>query len=176
MYSLSAPSVKLDAIASMWQDAAMTHPERPQPQPQTIAAWIRLITASRVLLDRIEAALKSQGLPPLGWYDALWELEQAEAGLRPFELQERLLLPQYGMSRLLDRLVSAELVERLAVEEDGRGQRVRISAKGREVRGRMWPVYAGELCRLVEAPLRDGEAEALEASLGRLIAGARRVT
>jgi DNA-binding MarR family transcriptional regulator len=154
----------------------MTQTDTPLLAPQTIAAWTRLMTASRVLLDRIEAALKSAGLPPLGWYDALWELEQAEAGLRPFELQERLLLPQYGMSRLLDRLVAAGLVERLAVEEDGRGQRVRITAQGRETRGRMWPVYAGELCRLVEAPLRDGEAEALAASLGRLIAVARRAT
>jgi DNA-binding MarR family transcriptional regulator len=154
----------------------MTQSDAPQPSPQTIAAWTRLMTASRVLLDRIEAALKAEGLPSLSWYDALWELERAEGGLRPFELQERLLLPQYGMSRLLDRLVSAGLVERLAVEEDGRGQRVRITTTGRETRGRMWPVYAGELCRLVEAPLRDGEAEALAAGLGRLIAGARRVT
>jgi DNA-binding MarR family transcriptional regulator len=154
----------------------MTQSDAPQPSPQTIAAWTRLMTASRVLLDRIEAALKAEGLPSLSWYDALWELERAEGGLRPFELQERLLLPQYGMSRLLDRLVSADLVERLAVEEDGRGQRVRITTTGRETRGRMWPVYAGELCRLVEAPLREREAEALAASLGRLIAGARRVT
>lgn len=154
----------------------MTQSDAPLPSPQTIAAWTRLVTASRVLLDRIEAALKAEGLPPLGWYDALWELERAEAGLRPFELQERLLLPQYGMSRLLDRLVTAGLVERLAVEEDGRGQRVRITTQGRDTRGRMWPVYAAELCRLVEVPLRQGEAEALAASLGRLIAGARRVT
>lgn len=146
------------------------------PLPQTIAAWTSLMTAGRVLLDRIEAALKAEGLPSLSWYDALWELEQVEGGLRPFELQERLLLPQYGMSRLLDRLVTAGLVERLVVEEDGRGQRVRITPEGRAVRGRMWPVYAGELCRLVEAPLHDGEAEALAASLSRLIAAARRVT
>jgi DNA-binding MarR family transcriptional regulator len=154
----------------------MTQTDALLPSPQTIAAWTRLITASRVLLDRIEATLKAHGLPPLGWYDALWELEQAEAGLRPFELQERLLLPQYGMSRLLDRLVAAGLVERLAVEEDGRGQRIRITGTGRDTRERMWPVYASELCRVVEAPLREGEAEALAASLGRLIAGARRTT
>jgi DNA-binding MarR family transcriptional regulator len=154
----------------------MTQTDAPLPSPQTIAAWTRLITASRGLVDRIEAALKAAGLPPLAWYDALWELEQAEAGLRPFELQDRLLLPQYGMSRLLDRLVTAGLVERLAVQADGRGQLVRISAKGRDTRGRMWPVYAAELCNLVEAPLRQGEAEALAASLGRLIVTARRVT
>lgn len=146
------------------------------PTPDTIAAWTRLVTASRVLVERVEAVLKASGLPPLGWYDALWELERAEAGLRPFELQERLLLPQYGTSRLMDRLVQAGLVERLPVEEDGRGQVVRITAEGRETRCRMWPVYAAELCTLVEAPLREGEAAALAASLGRLIVAARRAT
>lgn len=154
----------------------MTDPDAPTPAAETIAAWTRLVIASRVLLERIEAALKAKGLPPLGWYDALWELERAEAGLRPFELQERLLLPQYGMSRLLDRLVQAGLVERLPVEADGRGQVVRITAEGCATRGRMWPVYAAELCALVEAPLREGEAASLAASLGRLIVAARRVT
>jgi DNA-binding MarR family transcriptional regulator len=150
--------------------------QSPTPSTDTIAAWTRLLTASRVLVDRIEAALKASDLPPLGWYDALWELEQADGGLRPFELQERLLLPQYGTSRLLDRLVQAGLVERLACEDDGRGQVARITADGREIRSRMWPVYAAQLCRLVEAPLRQGEAAALAESLGRLIVTARRPT
>lgn len=152
----------------------MTDPKT--PTPDTIAAWTRLVTANRVLLERIEAAMKAAGLPPLGWYDAMWELERAEGGLRPFELQERLLLPQYGMSRLLDRLVQAGLVERLACADDGRGQVVRLTAEGQAMRARMWPVYANELRALVEAPLRDGEAASLAASLGRLIAAARRVT
>lgn len=154
----------------------MTRPDLPLPAPDTVAAWTRLMTASRVLLDEVEAALKAAGLPPLPWYDALWELERAEAGLRPFELQERLLLPQYGTSRLLDRLVQAGLVERLACEADGRGQLVRITAEGRATRARMWPVYAERLCALVEAPLREGEAAALAAGLGRLIGAARRGT
>lgn len=144
------------------------------PAPDTIAAWTRLVSASRLLVERVEAALKAKGLPPLGWYDALWELERADAALRPYALQERLLLPQYGTSRLLDRLVQAGLVERLPVEEDGRGQLVRITEAGREMRGRMWPVYAAEIRALVEAPLREGEAAALAASLGRLIVTARR--
>jgi DNA-binding MarR family transcriptional regulator len=160
----------------MWQDACMSVPDPHPPAPEAVAVWSRLVTASRVLLDRVEAALKATGLPPLGWYDALWELERSGTGLRPFELQEQLLLPQYGMSRLLDRLEGAGLVERLACEDDGRGQLARITEAGQAMRRRMWPVYADELRTLVEAPLRPGEAEALAAGLGRLIAGARRST
>lgn len=146
------------------------------PSAEAVAAWTRLVAASRLLVERVEATLKAEGMPPLGWYDALWELERADAPLRPFELQERLLLPQYGTSRLLDRLVQAGLVERLPVEQDGRGQLVRITDSGRETRARMWPVYAREIRALVETPLREGEAAALAASLGRLIVAARRAT
>lgn len=152
----------------------MTPSDTQAPAPNTVAAWTRLITAGRLLVERVEIALKVAGLPPLGWYDALWELERAEGGLRPFELQERLLLPQYGTSRLLDRVVQAGLVERLACEKDGRGQVVRITQEGRAMRQRMWPVYAGELCALVEAPLREGETAALAVMLGRLIVEARK--
>ncbi len=63
----------------------------------TEAAWTALMTKSRVLLEAVESSLKSAGYPPLAWYDALLELEKAGPdGLRPFELKDRILLPQYG--------------------------------------------------------------------------------
>ena len=87
----------------------------------TEAAWTALMTKSRVLLEAVESSLKSAGYPPLAWYDALLELEKAGPdGLRPFELKDRILLPQYGTSRLLDRMVKAGLVDRRNCSEDGR--------------------------------------------------------
>jgi DNA-binding MarR family transcriptional regulator len=144
------------------------------PGPETIALWTRLMTSSRVLLERVEGALKAAGLPPLSWYDALLELEKAEeGGLRPFALQERLLLPQYGTSRLVDRLVGVGLVERRPCAEDGRGQELAITAEGRAMRARMWPVYAGELVATVEAALPAEEAKRAAEALDALIRAAR---
>ena len=72
---------------------------------QIVQAWARLLKAERLALARVETALKQAGLPPLAWYDVLLELERAgEAGLRPFELERALLLAQYNLSRLLDRI------------------------------------------------------------------------
>ena len=140
-----------------------------QPKPETIAAWTSLVTANRVLLDAIENALKNAGLPSLGWYDALLEIEKAEAaGIRPFELKERLLLPQYGMSRLLDRMAKAGLVERRDAEDDGRGQIVRLTQKGRNTRQAMWPVYAGSLMQCVERRISRDEAAELARLLKKL--------
>ena len=139
------------------------------PDPATQAAWIALMTTSRRLLEAVEVALKSAGHPPLAWYDALLELEKAgKQGIRPFELQTRLLLPQYGTSRLLDRLVTAALVERQDCEDDGRGQIIRISEKGRSVRKTMWPVYARVLSKEVGAKMTSGEIVQLARLLAKL--------
>lgn len=142
----------------------MTNPNR-----ATQAAWTALMTKSRTLLEAVEAALKAEGHPPLSWYDALLELDRAGGdGLRPFELKSRLLLPQYGTSRLLDRMVTAGLVERQECEDDGRGQIVRLTDRGRTVRQAMWPVYAQVLSEGIEARLTAEEALQLARLLGKL--------
>ncbi len=139
-----------------------------EPAPDIVAAWVALATRSRRALDHAEAALKAAGLPGLAWYDALLELEKAgEAGLRPFELQDRLLLPQYGTSRLLDRLARAGLVTCAPCPEDARGQVMRITGEGRALRQRMWPVYAAAITSVFERLGRD-EAGTLARLLGRI--------
>ena len=138
-------------------------------------AWARLMKAQRVALARVEAALKQAGLPPLAWYDVLLELERAgKAGLRPFELERALLLEQYNLSRLVDRIEREGLVERAPCPEDGRGQIVRVSERGRSMRRAMWPIYAQAIEVAVGGRLDKAEAETLSALLGRLIDAADR--
>lgn len=139
------------------------------PDPATLAIWTRLMQAGAQIEGRIEAALKAGGLPPLGWYEALSAIEQAGAGLRPHELQAQVLLPQYGVSRLVDRLVAAGLVQRLACDSDGRGQVLKITAEGRRIRARMWPVYAGVLTAEIGDRLQPAQAQGLARGLGRLL-------
>lgn len=140
------------------------------PKPQTIAAWTTLLTAQRDLLSRVERALKTAGLPPLSWYDALLEIERAgDAGVRPFALKDRLLLPQSGMSRLLDRLARDGLIEREICAKDGRGQLVRLTSAGSALRLRMWAVYSGFLIDAVENRLGPERASELASSLDQLI-------
>jgi DNA-binding MarR family transcriptional regulator len=143
-------------------------PERP-PSDAVIRAWTRLIRAQQAALSAVEADLKAAGFPPLGWYDVLLELSRAEGdGLRPFALEERLLLAQYNLSRLLDRLETAGYVERRACAEDGRGQIVAITASGRALVKRMWPTYRAAIARHVGAKLSENEAARLAALLGKL--------
>ncbi|TGQ69607.1 MAG: MarR family transcriptional regulator [Mesorhizobium sp.] len=143
--------------------------EKATPPPEAIKAWARLMRVSRQLFEQAEEALKESGLPALAWYDVLHELAEAgEEGLRPFQLIERTLFAQYNMSRLLARLQADGLVEKLKVADDGRGQTIRISAKGREMRRRMWAVYGRSIAELVGTKLTAEELEALASLLGQL--------
>lgn len=139
------------------------------PSPDTIKAWGRLMRVSRQLVEKTEDVLKANGLPPLAWYDVLHELAEAgEGGLRPFELIDRVLLAQYSVSRLLARLDADGLVEKLPVSDDGRGQTVRITPGGREMRRRLWAVYGKAISELMGDKLSAKELEMLAGLLGRL--------
>lgn len=142
---------------------------RKSPSPEAVVAWARLVRVSRQLVERTEDALKANGLPPLAWYDVLHELAEAgEGGLRPFELIGRVLLAQYGVSRLLARLEADGLVEKLPVSDDGRGQTVRITTSGREMRRRIWTVYGASIAELMGDRLSAQELTTLASLLGRL--------
>jgi DNA-binding MarR family transcriptional regulator len=139
-----------------------------------VDAWARLLRAHAAAFGQVEGALKRAGLPPLAWYDVLLETERAAPdGLRPKELEARMLLAQYNLSRLLDRMEREGLVERLPCVEDGRGQVVRPTEAGRRLRRRMWPVYAGAVRDAVGAKLTDAEARDLAKLLGKLAAPPR---
>jgi len=145
-----------------------------KPSETVVRAWARLMRAQRLALGAVERALNSAGLPPLGWYDALIELERAgDDGLRPFELERAMLLEQYNLSRLIDRLEKAGYVERRACEDDGRGQIVAITAAGKGVRRRMWPVYAAAIEGAFGRHLSAKQVESLDALLGALIEKSR---
>ena len=138
------------------------------PSDAVIRAWARLVRAQQAVLAAVEADLKAAGFPPLAWYDVLLELSRAEKGLRPFALEQELLLAQYNLSRLLDRLERAGYLERRACPEDGRGQIVAITPSGRALVKRMWPTYRAAIARHVGAKLSEDDASHLAALLGKL--------
>jgi len=109
--------------------------------PET-AAWIGLIRAQQYLVGAVEDALREEGLPPLPWYDVLWELDKSSGGnLRLNELGKRVLLDKYNVTRLVQRLENEGLVRRVPCPQDGRGIFAHITPKGRKLREKMWPVY-----------------------------------
>jgi DNA-binding MarR family transcriptional regulator len=141
-----------------------------KPSETVVRAWARLMKAQQLVLTAIEQALKQAELPPLAWYDALLELERVgEEGLRPFELEREMLLAQYNLSRLVDRIEKAGYVERRTCADDGRGQVIVITRAGRDMRRRMWPVYARAIQSSIGGHISETQAETLDAILGVLL-------
>lgn len=140
------------------------------PSKTVVDAWIALNRAQQTALLKIERSLREAKLPPHAWYDVLWELDRAtESGLRPFEMEALILIAQSNISRLIDRLVEQGYVERQSCEEDARGQHVVITPAGREMRKRMWPVYAQAIKDAVGDCLSEPEAATLARLLTRLV-------
>jgi len=140
------------------------------PSDAVQRAWTRLVRAQHRVLGAVEADLKAAGFPPLAWYDALLELSRAApGGLRPCALEARMLLAQYNLSRLVERLAAAGLVSRAPCPEDRRGQVLAITEAGRDLLRRMWPAYGAAISRHLGARLEETNAAALAGLLDRLL-------
>lgn len=138
-----------------------------QNEDAKVDVWVALVRAQRVALATVERALKDAQLPPLEWYDVLLELERG-GPLRPRDLQDRLLLAQYNLSRLLDRMESDGLVCRERCAEDARCQWVRATDAGKALRKRMWPVYSAAISEAVGQKLSDADAKKLNLLLSNI--------
>lgn len=137
---------------------------------EAIQAWVQLHHAHRLLLERVEKALKDSGLPPLGWYDVLLELHREKStGLRQYEIGEKILLGKHNLSRLIDRLEKNQLVARHACIEDGRGNRIKITGEGVKMMKKIWPVYSRSIQENFGTKLMPSEFVKLQQTLKKVL-------
>ncbi len=133
-------------------------------------AWGSFLLAHTLLLADIEAQLSAAGLPPLSWYDILWELEKAENGrLRMHELASRIVLPRYNLTRLADRIESAGLIKRDDCTDDRRGYFLVLTQAGGAMRKKMWKIYRPWIDALFARQLTDSAATVMADSFLRMI-------
>lgn len=136
-------------------------------------AWALLLTAHATLVERIETALAAAELPPLAWYDVLWELEKADGRMRMHDLARRVVLSRSNLSRLADRLEDAGLIERENCPEDGRGYNMVLTRAGRVMRKKMWPKYEAEIERVFSRHITPDEARVFAEALTRTLKAVR---
>ena len=141
------------------------------PLSETIeSAWRHLTGAHHAVQTAIEQSLKRDGFPPLAWYDCLTALHRSTTGtLRPLELERSLLLPQYGMSRLLTRIEGAGYIRREKDRSDGRAQIIAITDEGRVLRAAMEPVYAAALHAALGDKVGEKQARKLAKTLKKVM-------
>lgn len=132
-------------------------------------AWRRFLTAHTLLLEQIEQDLAKAELPPLSWYDLLFALSEApEQKLRLHELAQTVLLSRSNLTRLVDRLEQAELVQRQHCPSDRRGAFAAITDKGTALLDRMWLVYSRAIEQSFARHLDTDEAKMLIRLLNKI--------
>lgn len=135
----------------------------------TLAAWRALLLAHAGALRAIETDLAGQGTIPLGWYDVLLELEWApDRRLRMQELGARAVLSRTRVSRIVDEMVAAGLVEKVPDPGDARATFTCISPDGRRQLRRTAPRYLGSIEANFTSLLAAGEQRTLADLLGRV--------
>jgi DNA-binding MarR family transcriptional regulator len=126
--------------------------------PATLSAWQTVVRVQARVAARAEDALAEAGLPPLVWHDVLRTLQEAECGIRMFEVADAIVMSRSGLTRLIDRLEQAGLVERRTCPSDRRGNFLGITDAGRETLARMWSVYEGVIAEALGGRVEDAAA------------------
>jgi DNA-binding MarR family transcriptional regulator len=134
-------------------------------------AWGALMKAHAKATARVGQRAEAEGALPLDWYDVLLVLEYASEGrLRMGELAEHVTLSRSGLTRLIDRIEAAGLVERHLCPHDRRAFEVMMTPKGREAREKSWPIYARAIAECFGSRYSDEEAQQLGELLARQFA------
>jgi DNA-binding MarR family transcriptional regulator len=155
----------IDRIVAQWRR------ERPDLDTEPMAALGRLIRTGQLADAALTKQLGGHGLQP-GWFDLLAALRRAGPPyeLNPTALRRATMLSSGGMTKRLDRLAEAGLIERRPDPGDRRGTLVRLTRKGKALIDRAVEMHLANEQRLLEALGRD-ERRTLDRLLRTLLAG-----
>lgn len=136
-----------------------------------MALFGRLFRAVHLADHALAAGTAKHGLRP-GWFDLLAALRRSGRPfeMKPTELMEATMLSSGGITKRLDRLVDAGLVERRADPDDRRSTLVRLTRKGRRTIDRALEDHIANEERLLQ-PLGPAERLRLDRLLRDLLRG-----
>lgn len=132
-------------------------------------AWIALASTHSAVKGRLEEALTAAGLPPMAWLEVLVQLSRApEQRMKMGDLAEALVITRGGLTKLVDRLIKAGLLERTFCETDRRVSYATLLPAGAELLGEMRPIASEELQAAFSANLTTAQAKQLRELLDRV--------
>ena len=138
------------------------------PDEGTLRAWSALLVAHRRLTTAMDRELRDRVGMDLDEYDVLYQLRRAGRPLKMGELAERVLITRPTVTRLVGRLVDQGWVERTHDTTDRRTVWVSLSDAGAARLEVAAAVHGDGIARMVGAPLRGHDADALAEALESL--------
>jgi MarR family transcriptional regulator, 2-MHQ and catechol-resistance regulon repressor len=129
-----------------------------------------LVRTHRRLTDTLGRELEEQVGIPLVFFDVLIHVGAAPGGrLTMSRLSSDVALTTGGVTRLVDRMVEAGLVERQNCPNDRRSVHVVLTAQGRTVLTEAVAAHIDGIDRHLMAHLEDADRAALSAALGKVL-------
>jgi DNA-binding MarR family transcriptional regulator len=154
---------------------AQVAPESPAsgeatPSPRGSETWRTFLQAHATVVRRLNADLEADGQISLADLDVLIQLSGAEGNrLRMSELAETVLLSRSGMTRRIDRLETAGLVQRHECAADRRGAFAGITDAGLERLRMARPTHLRGIEEHFVSRFTDPELVVLRDALNKLI-------
>jgi DNA-binding MarR family transcriptional regulator len=146
--------------------------EQTSDLPRGLRAWTALLRAHASTTRLLSAELQAEHGLTLNDYEALYLLSRAEGHrLKRVELARRLLLTPSGVTRLLEGLQEAGLVERADCSSDRRITYAQLTDAGRDKLEAASCGHVGSVRALLEEHLTGDEIEALAGLLEKLPGG-----
>lgn len=131
-----------------------------------------VVRAHRLLTDRLGRELEQDVGIPLVFFDVLINVGAAPEGrVTMSRLSNDIALTTGGVTRLVDRMVDAGLVERSACPSDRRSIHVVLTAEGRDVLDRAVAAHIEGIDRHLMAHLSDKDRANLATALTKILAG-----
>ena len=155
---------RIDVIAEQWLR------ERPNLDVEALALVGRLFRVVELAETELAPPLRAHGLDS-GWFDLMAALRRAGPPyeLHPTELMATTMLTSGGMTKRIDRLVGAGLVERRPDPGDGRATLVRLTRRGKRIADAALETHIAGDERLLGA-LSQAERRTLDVLLRKLLA------
>lgn len=129
-------------------------------------AWGALTRTHAAIVQRLQETLSASDFPPLPWYEVLATVSEApEERMKMGDLAEAMVITRGGLTKLVDRLVKAGLLERTFCETDRRVSYATLTPAGRELLAEMRPAVIAELEVAFSANLSVAQAKDLRRTL-----------
>jgi DNA-binding MarR family transcriptional regulator len=139
-----------------------------RPDAERLAVWRGFLEAHATITGLLEHELLEQRDLPLTWYDVLLQLHEAGGRLRMQELADAVLLHKSSVTRLVDRMEAAGLVEREVDADDGRSRHTVLTTEGRQTLRWAAPAHLRGVQRHFAGHLTDTDVVALARVLAKL--------
>jgi DNA-binding MarR family transcriptional regulator len=137
--------------------------------PPAVRAWTRLLRAHASTTRLLSAELQEDHGLTINDYEALLVLSRAEDGrMKRVGLARNLMLTPSGITRLLEGLEDAGLVERASCATDLRVTYAQLTDAGREKLETASCGHVGSIRNLMEEHLSRKEIDTVAAILGKL--------